>query len=366
MLNRRSRGFTLIEVLVVIAIIAILIAILLPAVQKAREAANRTRCTNNIKQMTLALHNYHDAHLVFPPGFVASAQSLTINPLVDAATGYNLINPQEPYDGSRILGLQGQSWMYQILPYIDQKNVYEMWRPELNVLGNAEILNDISLNGVWLKSGGAPAQSEIPGFYCPSRRTGLSRQGDYAVNKYLDTDSVVKISTTFKTGGNDYAGCAGSGRVFAPVQRAVYNLTPAQVELNYQQIRQFSNNFNQLPGNLGILYPNSAVRLTDVQDGTTQTIIISEAERFNAMKVPRTAPNQIASDGWAWGGPSTLFSTLDGPNKKLTYEYAGSTHGDIIIVGLADGSARPVSQSIGLTVWQALGNISGGIPVQNF
>lgn len=366
MLNRRSRGFTLIELLVVIAIIAILVAILLPAVQKARESANRTRCTNNVKQMVLAMHNYHDAHLVFPPGSVVSAQSLSINPIVDTNTGYNLINPLEPYDSARSLGLHGQSWLFQILPYIEQKNVYEMWRPDLNVFGNAEILNDNSVNSVWVKSGGAPAQAEIPSFYCPSRRSGLSRAGDYSVNKYLDTDATVKISTTFKNGGNDYAGCAGSGRVFAPVQRAVYNLTGDQIQLNYQQVRQFSNNFNQLPGNLGILYPNSAVRIADIQDGTTQTIMIAEAERFNAMKVPRTAPNQIASDGWAWGGPSTLFSTLDGPNKKLFYEYAGSSHGDVIVVGLSDGSARMVSQSIGITVWQALGNISGGIPVQNF
>lgn len=74
--NRRA-GFTLIELLVVIAIIAVLIALLLPAVQQAREAARRSQCKNNLKQLGLSLHNYHDTHRVFPPGAVSTITTMT-------------------------------------------------------------------------------------------------------------------------------------------------------------------------------------------------------------------------------------------------------------------------------------------------
>jgi prepilin-type N-terminal cleavage/methylation domain-containing protein len=92
---RVRRGFTLIELLVVIAIIAILIALLLPAVQQAREAARRTQCKNNLKQVGLALHNYHDSHQTFPIGFLANA-GLSVHdyilPYIDQATLYNQMN----------------------------------------------------------------------------------------------------------------------------------------------------------------------------------------------------------------------------------------------------------------------------------
>lgn len=98
----KTRGFTLIELLVVIAIIAILIALLLPAVQQAREAARRTQCKNNLKQIGLALHNYHDVHLAFPPGFVWTttdaednhwAWSTFILPFIDQAPLFAVLNP---------------------------------------------------------------------------------------------------------------------------------------------------------------------------------------------------------------------------------------------------------------------------------
>ncbi len=96
----RPRGFTLIELLVVIAIIAILIALLLPAVQQAREAARRSQCKNNVKQFGLALHNYHDTHKVFPPGYVDQTGggsnwgwAAYLLPMLDQAPAYKRLNP---------------------------------------------------------------------------------------------------------------------------------------------------------------------------------------------------------------------------------------------------------------------------------
>src|SRR5580693_5332121 len=100
-MNRRH-GFTLIELLVVIAIIAILVALLVPAVQKVREAAARLSCTNNLKQVGLAMHNYHDANRKFPPGYVATG------PYVNGATDTS----------------PGWGWATFILPYLEQNALY--------------------------------------------------------------------------------------------------------------------------------------------------------------------------------------------------------------------------------------------------
>ena len=109
----RPRGFTLIELLVVIAIIAVLIALLLPAVQSAREAARRAQCVNNLKQIGIALHNYHSAQDVFPPGYVSAVDPTITDPCDQDAEN----------DKSIDLGT-GWAWGSLILPYMEQQNVY--------------------------------------------------------------------------------------------------------------------------------------------------------------------------------------------------------------------------------------------------
>lgn len=118
---RSRRGFTLIELLVVIAIIAILIALLLPAVQQAREAARRTQCKNNLKQLGLALHNYHDTTLMFPPGGLNTASMskgsffVGLLPYLDQAPAYNQFIFDWDFDSRYVGYTAAQNTLYQSL-----------------------------------------------------------------------------------------------------------------------------------------------------------------------------------------------------------------------------------------------------------
>ncbi len=107
--SHNRQGFTLIELLVVIAIIGLLIAMILPAVQQARAAARRTQCQNNLKQIALALHNFHDTYGAFPPAR-----------LVDETDRYR-------NDEGTLVGLDEPSWLIRILPQLEQSNLYSQW-----------------------------------------------------------------------------------------------------------------------------------------------------------------------------------------------------------------------------------------------
>lgn len=351
--HKKLRGFTIIELLVVIAIIAILVSLLLPAVQRAREAAQKTRCQNNLRQLGLALHEYHDAFNVFPPGQINGWFK------VDGIGRYaDDTEPRFLEAVNQSTNRHGTSWMLHILPYIDEIPTYNFWMFRHNLISNGEI-------GVLNKDNEFvyPPKNDIEIFYCPSRRSDMQANTTYT--------NCERVDPSWRQGGNDYAACSGSGITFQDLNRQTYWLTPEQ--LAFTEIvtplgnRSPYTQYHLLRGMFGV---NSHTTIADVnQDGTSQTLMVSERVLFKG----RTPNTLRSSDGWAFGGPATMMSCRLSPNTDsdridltmpLHYDQAGSEHAGLVQVLLADGSVHPISHSIDTTIWRNLGSMQDGTPVK--
>ena len=231
----RRRGFTLIELLVVIAIIAILIALLLPAVQQAREAARRSQCKNNLKQIGLALHNYHDAFGMLPPAM--------INPGTYGSMTYYSY------------ALNHTGWT-MLLPYIDQAPLYNQFNFNI-ASGPAQATTLGAAPPPYQGSGGTDHQSPtsqiLTALLCPS-------------------DEQAKLYTATSTYGYQMTNAAPCNYLFAG---GGYNEGSAIWSAN-------SNGSTTLPNGMkvrirGAFGNNGAARIADLLDGTTNTILIGES-----------------------------------------------------------------------------------------
>lgn len=366
MLSRRhKRGFTLIELLVVIAIIGVLVAILLPAVQNAREAARRSQCQNNLKQIGLALHTYHSSMGMFPPGLVVGTYLGGTSPTVLRTT--DPTEPQNP-NASGIGLLHGTSWMLHLLPYVDQVTLYRQWNFNLNVYNNGIPNSALPVNNQGSGTAatlvvGTPAQTDIPMFYCPTRRGNM----DLIKLQYVNRLGVA-ANNPFTKGGNDYGGCGGSGILFTdgvtgslgsgstPTQTigATYFITqqnaatPA-VAVTYASQKQ----------NMGAFAPNSSISERDMTDGSSNVIMAGEVERLNDPLLPV----RQSFDGWAWGGPATMFTSRNGINKQLHFDAAGGGHVGLAYFVLGDGGVRGISENINNVTFNNLAEIATGVPV---
>lgn len=238
----RRRGFTLIELLVVIAIIGVLVALLLPAVQQAREAARRTQCRNNLKQIGLALHNYHDNFNCFPPGYMGTTQ--------DCGMIRNYVTPPGV---TPVNVAQGWGWGTFILPYVDQSPIYNAMNVSVH-----QVQCDAPLGAANDPAIGNPASGRyvVPVFNCP---TATDPDVFYAVNG--PTTSLHSKSNYVAVCGVDFTGTvsATTYAAMSAVDKAAY-------------AAGFRGAFGD-----GSKYP--CTRIRDESDGTSQTFMIGEAYR---------------------------------------------------------------------------------------
>src|SRR5438309_6631126 len=217
--SSRRRSFTLIGLLVVIAIIAVLAGLLHPAVQKVREAANRMSCTNNLKQIGLALHSYHDAFKRFPPGYIDGNTDRASTPDKDVGPGWG--------------------WAAFLLPYVEQGNAY----------------NQINFKvGVGIGSNTAISQQPLSVFQCPS---------DGLQDAFLVYDSSFTTPIATVAHGN-YVGCNGWEECF-------WNSGGAGDPAGNDGL---SGSYGQA-GN-GLFYRNSRYKMANITDGLSNTIVVGE------------------------------------------------------------------------------------------
>jgi hypothetical protein len=198
-------------------------------------------------------------------------------------------------------------------------------------------------------------------------------------------NNTYRIDVNYTKGGNDYGGCAGSGILIddssetpagnGSVLRPVFTMTGVQSAV--------PNNFlfGQTGQNMGVLFSNSSTRVTDISDGTSNVIMAGEMARFRTPAVAAQDVRRISSDGWAWGGAATLFTTSITPsltaptplnrarggiNKGDHYSAPASDHPGLAQFCLADGSVRSLNENINELILANLGNISSGVAVGQF
>jgi len=296
-LQKRQRGFTLIELLVVIAIIAILVALLLPAVQQAREAARRSQCKNNLKQIGLALHNYNETHGLFPPGLVIA------DPSVAAASAL------------------AWNWTAMILPYIEQAQLHQ----QLDV-GNGlpPSSKNNSGNAVKLELIG----KVIPAYRCPS---------DIGPARFdmLGDNTAENIGLLNGGGLTNYVGSMRTCRSPA----ANFAANPGDPVTN-RQLKQ-----------AGIFYYNSSTRFRDITDGMSNTIMVGErAWQLLGSSTPvwagtwagaERADKEVRASRAAMFGPKAAINAGTRSENTLSSWHIGGAH-----FAMADGSVRFVSENI--------------------
>ncbi len=307
--RQKTRGFTLIELLVVIAIIAILVALLLPAVQQAREAARRTQCKNNLKQIGLAFHNYHDIYNTFPPGY--------ISPIANG----NATSEPSCY-----------GWGALILPQLEQTNLFQ----SLNVGLVALHVNASTPAGLGL------LQTPLPMYRCPS-------DVGPVLNNYVSPAPAANWYNMNMFNGSGAVPIATSNYIM--VSGTGVSTTPAANP---------SNRAASACGPMGIGFRNSKINMRDITDGTSNTLLVGErawkysqitvgagvALGFSASIDDQSSSANVKSAAMAVIGLGYNGINWSANNQVHQTRGFSSAHTGGAQFVLCDGSVRLISENI--------------------
>jgi prepilin-type N-terminal cleavage/methylation domain-containing protein len=318
---RRGReAFTLIELLVVIAIIAVLIGLLVPAVQKVREAANNLTCKNQLKQIGLAFHNHHDIAGHFPTG----------------GWGWRWTG-----DPDRAFGKsQPGGWVFNILPFVEQDNLVRKGAGASTAVKRAEAT--------------AVASTPLKLFNCPTRRAAIAYS-------HPDTRAYFAMNLPTAVGRGDYAANCGDTltvNVSSGYRQADAGPPDYASEATYAWPARLHN---------GICTQRSQVRLSDVTDGTSNTYLVGEKymnpDHYTTGRDPGDDQHLYIghdADNLRWTWRSLAPPSRDRPGVAAQWTF-GSAHPSGFNMVLGDGSVRHIPFTINLETHSRLGNRSDGL-----
>jgi prepilin-type N-terminal cleavage/methylation domain-containing protein/prepilin-type processing-associated H-X9-DG protein len=342
------RGFTLIELLVVIAIIAMLIGLLLPAVQKVREAASRMACLNNLKQLGLALHNYQGTHSFFPPAYITSNTSAD-------GTLYGITYGDEYRNGP-----PGWAWGVFLLPYLEQDNLYRQFNRN---------------EPCWSPVNAAPARTKVAAFLCPSATGGsdgfeVQREGaDVRHGTPITRNDGSRVTFAH----SHYVTNAGIHQPWGRTTAYCYD---------YDIAEPVPENNNARARIDGPFYRNSRTNHARVPDGLSNTIFIGEHSSVLSNKtwvgvIPgAVTPPRLDLRPWpsenngagclvgAHSGPDTHDHPeviIHAPNDPFGHtDQMWGEHGNGCNVLFGDGSVRFITTFIDPATFVALSTRDGG------